>query len=324
MTERTQTDRGHAVPGHALQEDVPSQRAGRTNRRDALRMLAAAAIGAAAAGRVGSAAAPAQDSAGQDRATKDAAGRHERQMQDLQLREGSEKIGILLYPGFVSLDAIGPYHVFLNMMGAQVRFIAKTREPVPCEGKSAVTPHATFAEAKDRLDLLLVPGGMEGTLAAMEDEETLEFLRTHGARDGIVGSVCTGSLVLAAAGLLEGHRATSHWISREVLACAGAIPVSERFVIDRNRITGGGVTAGIDYGLHLVQRWRGDSYAKAVQMFIEYDPKPPFQSGTPEGADADPAMALLLKSAHEPFNQMATAAIGRSLGVKPSGKKGAP
>ena len=317
-------DPGDGFAGKGLRGGAASTPVGATNRRDAIRMLAASAIGAAAAGRVSSAAAPAQDSAGQDRATKDAAGQHERQMQHLQLREGSEKIGILLYPGFVSLDAIGPYHVFLNMMGAQVRFIATTREPVPCEGKSAVTPHATFAEAKDRLDLLLVPGGMEGTLAAMEDEETLEFLRMHGVRDGIVGSVCTGSLVLAAAGLLEGHRATSHWISREVLACAGAIPVSERFVIDRNRITGGGVTAGIDYGLHLVQRWRGDSYAKAVQMFIEYDPKPPFRSGTPEGADADPAMALLLKSAHEPFNQMATAAIGRSLGVKPSGKKGAP
>lgn len=289
-----------------------------TDRRAALRMLAAAAVGAVAAQRGAMAAGIHRDPPKPDAAAE----RHEREMGAMQLRGGSEKIGILLYPGFVSLDAIGPYHVFLNMMGAQVRFIAKTKDPVPCEGKSAVTPHATFAEAQDRLDLLLVPGGMEGTLAAMEDPETLGFLRMHGARDGIVGSVCTGSLVLAAAGLLDGYRATSHWISREVLRIAGATPVQERFVVDRNRITGGGVTAGIDYGLHLVQRWRGDAYAKAVQLFIEYDPLPPFRSGTPEGADADPAMVLLLKDAHEPFNQMATAAIGRQFGA--SAKKVAP
>jgi cyclohexyl-isocyanide hydratase len=287
---------------------------GGANRRDALRILAATAIGTMVAARDARAEPGRQDPPKAAEPT-DAAARHGREMGELQLREGSEKIGILLYPGFVSLDAIGPYHVFLNMMGAQVRFIAKTTAPVPCEGKSAVTPHATFADARERLDLLVVPGGMEGTLAAMEDAETLEFLRLHGARDGIVGSVCTGALVLAAAGLLDGYRATSHWISRDVLKFAGATPVNERFVADRNRITGGGVTAGIDYGLHLVQRWRGDAYAKAVQMFIEYDPQPPFRSGTPEGADADPAMALLLRSAHEPFNQMATAAIGRQFGA---------
>lgn len=287
---------------------------GGTNRRDALRILAATAIGTMVAAR-DARAEPGRQDPPKAAEPADAAARHGREMGELQLREGSEKIGILLYPGFVSLDAIGPYHVFLNMMGAQVRFIAKTKDPVPCEGKSAVTPHATFADARERLDLLVVPGGMEGTLAAMEDAETLEFLRLHGARDGIVGSVCTGALVLAAAGLLDGYRATSHWISRDVLKCAGATPVNERFVADRNRITGGGVTAGIDYGLHLVQRWRGDAYAKAVQMFIEYDPQPPFRSGTPEGADADPAMALLLRSAHEPFNQMATAAIGRQFGA---------
>jgi cyclohexyl-isocyanide hydratase len=287
---------------------------GGTNRRDALRILAAAALGTMVDAREARAAHSRQDPP-QPAESTDAAERHGRDMNELQLREGSEKIGILLYPGFVSLDAIGPYHVFLNMMGAQVRFIAKSLAPVPCEGKSAVTPHATFADARERLDLLVVPGGMEGTLAAMEDAETIEFLRLHGARDGIVGSVCTGALVLAAAGLLDGYRATSHWISRDVLKCAGATPVNARFVVDRNRITGGGVTAGIDYGLHLVRRWRGDAYAKAVQMFIEYDPQPPFRSGTPEGADADPAMALLLRSAHEPFNQMATAAIGRQFGA---------
>jgi cyclohexyl-isocyanide hydratase len=274
-------------------------------------MLAAAAIGTMVAPRLASGA----GMPGDPPKPEGTAARHEREMGAMQLRGGSEKIGILLYPGFVSLDAIGPYHVFLNMMGAQVRFIAKTKEPVPCEGKSAVTPHATFAEAQERLDLLLVPGGMEGTLAAMEDPETLEFLRVHGARDGIVGSVCTGALVLAAAGLLDGYRATSHWISRDVLKLAGATPVNARFVSDRNRITGGGVTAGIDYGLHLVQQWRGAAYAKAVQLFIEYDPQPPFRSGTPEGADADPAMVLLLKDAHEPFNQMSAAAIGRQHGA---------
>jgi cyclohexyl-isocyanide hydratase len=287
---------------------------GGPTRRHALRILAATAVGTMvmsrdARGELAQAHPPKAEE------PTDAAARHEREMGVLQLREGSERIGILLYPGFVSLDAIGPYHVFLNMMGAKVQFIAKSMAPVSCEGKSAVTPHATFADARERLDLLVVPGGMEGTLAAMEDAETLDFLRLHGARDGIVGSVCTGALVLAAAGLLDGYRATSHWISRDVLRFAGATPVAERFVADRNRITGGGVTAGIDYGLHLVQRWRGDAYAKAVQMFIEYDPQPPFRSGTPDGRDADPAVALLLRSAHEPFNQMATAAIGRQFGA---------
>ncbi|HUK82939.1 MAG TPA: DJ-1/PfpI family protein, partial [Verrucomicrobiae bacterium] len=184
-----------------------------------------------------------------------------------QLRMGSEQIAILVYPEFTALDALGPHYFLAGMVGATVRFVAKTRDPVPAEGASLggfqVKPHLTFADCPAELDLLLVPGGLTGTLAAIEDEATRKFLADRSARAKLTGSVCTGSLLLGAAGLLKGRRATTHWQVLEVLKEVGATPVAERVVFDgQDRVTAAGVSAGLDLGLELVRRYRGDFYAK--------------------------------------------------------------
>ncbi len=222
-----------------------------------------------------------------------------------QLRMGSEQIAILVYPEFTALDALGPHYALAGMMGASVRFVAKTRDPVPCEGASqggfCVKPHLTFADCPDQLDLLLVPGGLTGTLAAMEDAATCKFLASRGAKAKLVGSVCTGSLVLGAAGLLQGRKATSHWQMLEVLRDAGATPVAERIVFDgADRVTAAGVSAGLDLGLELVRRYRGDFYAKGMQLLGEYDPQPPFPGGgTPRTADK--LVVDMLNAMHAPL-----------------------
>jgi cyclohexyl-isocyanide hydratase len=208
-----------------------------------------------------------------------------------QLRAGSEKIAILVYPEFTALDALGPQYPLSGMMGATVRFVAKSMDPVPCEGASlggfCVKPHLTFANCPKDLDLLLVPGGLKGTLEALQDPATLRFIAERGSLAKMVGSVCTGSVLLAAAGLLKGRKATSHWQTLEVLKDAGAIPVAERIVFDgSDRVTAAGVSAGLDLGFELVRRYRGDFYAKGMQLLGEYDPQPPFPgAGNPRTAD---------------------------------------
>ena len=208
-----------------------------------------------------------------------------------QLRAGSEKIAILVYPEFTALDALGPQYPLFGMMGATVRFVAKSMDPVPCEGASlggfCVKPHLTFANCPKDLDLLLVPGGLKGTLEALQDPATLRFIAERGSLAKMVGSVCTGSVLLAAAGLLKGRKATSHWQTLEVLKDAGAIPVAERIVFDgSDRVTAAGVSAGLDLGFELVRLYRGDFYAKGMQLLGEYDPQPPFPgAGNPRTAD---------------------------------------
>lgn len=197
---------------------------------------------------------------------------------------GSEKIAFLLYPKFTALDLIGPHYMLASLMGAKVWLVAKTLEPVESDLKLAIVPTATLADCPADLDILCVPGGADGTLAAMRDAETIAFLKDRGARAKYVTSVCTGSLLLAAAGLLEGYKATSHWATREVLRDFGAEPVDERVVVDRNRITGAGVTAGIDFGMTILAKLRDETYAKGVQLLAEYAPEPPFAAGTPRGA----------------------------------------
>jgi cyclohexyl-isocyanide hydratase len=194
-----------------------------------------------------------------------------------------------------------------------VLLVAKTKEPVPCDTGYSITPNATFDEIIDKQTLVMVPGGTSGTIAAMEDAATIGFLKRHAADAEWVGSVCTGSLLLAAAGLLKGYKATGHWLAREALRAGGAEPVAARYVEDRNRVTGAGVTAGIDFALRLVQKWRGTMYAKGVQMFMEYDPQPPFNSGSPTSPDADPAMVGMLMAMHESFGPKCEAAIRSAL-----------
>ncbi len=230
-----------------------------------------------------------------------------------QLRMGSEKIVILVYPEFTALDALGPHYPLSGMMGATVRFVAKNLAPVPCEGAAqggfCVRPHHTFADCPADLDLLLVPGGLKGTLDALADAETMRFIATAGARAKRVGSVCTGSLLLGAAGLLKGRKATSHWQTLELLRETGAVPVAERLVFDGDdRVTAAGVSAGLDLGFELLRRYRGDFYAQGMQLLGEYDPQPPFpKGGNPR--TADPAVVAMLNQMHVPVVEQFRGAV---------------
>ncbi|MGH7962259.1 MAG: DJ-1/PfpI family protein [Candidatus Binatia bacterium] len=194
---------------------------------------------------------------------------------------GKEQIAFVIYPDFTALDMVGPHYMLTNLVGATTHLVAKTQEPVKSDAGLVFVPSATFDECPLDLDLICVPGGTAGTLAAMQDEATLRFLKDRGQRAKYVTSVCTGSLLLGAAGLLEGYKATSHWVAKDVLRVFGAIPTEGRIVRDRNRITGGGVTAGIDFGLSLVGSLRDAPYAEAVQLLAEYAPEPPYNAGTP-------------------------------------------
>lgn len=200
-------------------------------------------------------------------------------------------IGILLFPEVTQLDATGPAQVLCRVPGAKLHMIWKTRDPVPTDAGFSIVPTTSFAECP-QLDVICVPGG-GGQVALMTDEETLAFLRKQAAGARYVTSVCTGSLVLGAAGLLKGYKSACHWSSREYLPAFGAIPVAERVVRDRNRLSGGGVTAGIDFGLTMAAELAGEEVAKTIQLALEYDPKPPFDSGSPE--KAGPAVVTKLK-----------------------------
>jgi cyclohexyl-isocyanide hydratase len=192
-------------------------------------------------------------------------------------------IAFLLFPDVTQLDLTGPAQVLSRLGNAKVDLVAKTPDPVSTDAGFSIMPTATFDDVR-KADILCVPGGF-GTIAAMQDEATLNWLRTIAKDAQWVTSVCTGSLVLGAAGLLKGYKATAHWASRHQLAWFGAEPVAERIVFDRNRVSGGGVTAGIDFALALTAAIRGEDHAKFVQLSLEYDPQPPFDSGTPDKAD---------------------------------------
>jgi len=194
------------------------------------------------------------------------------------------RIGLLIFPNITQLDATGPYEVFIKFPDAEVRLIWKSLEPVKAGGGMLLTPDTTFADCP-QLDLICVPGGA-GMNPLLNDDETLEFIRTQAQGAKYVTSVCTGSLVLGAAGLLKGKRATSHWMSVEMLEAFGAIPVKDRVVRDGNIITGGGITAGIDFALNVAAEELGEDAARAIQLGLEYDPQPPFDSGSPDRADA--------------------------------------
>jgi cyclohexyl-isocyanide hydratase len=199
-------------------------------------------------------------------------------------------IGILIYPNLTQLDATGPAQVLARVPGATVHMIWKTRDPIPTDAGFSIVPNTTFADCP-KLDLICVPGG-GGQVALMTDPETLDFLRKQAATARYVTSVCTGSLVLGAAGLLKGYRSACHWAWRDMLADFGAIPVAERVVRDRNRISGGGVTAGIDFGLTVAAELAGEEIAKSIQLVLEYDPQPPFDSGSPEKAGPERVQRL--------------------------------
>jgi cyclohexyl-isocyanide hydratase len=192
------------------------------------------------------------------------------------------RVAFLVYPNVTQLDLTGPAQVLSRLGEASIEIVWKTREPVQTDSGFALLPTGTFDDVQ-AADILCVPGGF-GCVDVMHDDEALDWVRCVGERAQWVTSVCTGSLILGAAGLLRGYRATSHWAWRDFLALFGAQPVAERVVFDRNRVTGGGVTAGIDFALALTAKIRGEDYARTVQLGLEYDPRPPFDSGTPDKA----------------------------------------
>ena len=218
------------------------------------------------------------------------------------------RIGFVLFPRLTQLDLTGPYEILSRMRDAEALLVAKTLDPVPAERGLSIVPTATFAECPP-LDLVCVPGGA-GVNDVLGDAEILGFLRKTAEHARYVTSVCTGSLALGAAGLLRGRRAASHWLSREALREFGAEPTGERVTIDGNIITGGGVTAGIDFALRVVEQLRGKAAAEAIQLMVEYDPHPPFDAGSPERAG--PELVERIRRAAEPMLREREAAVARA------------
>jgi cyclohexyl-isocyanide hydratase len=195
------------------------------------------------------------------------------------------QIGIVIFPRVTQLDFTGPLQVFSSLPNAKVHLIWKRIEPVPSDTPLTVMPTVSFADCP-QLDVICVPGGA-GTDDMVIDEEMLAFLRAQSKAAKYVTSVCTGSLVLGAAGLLRGYKATTHWAAMGYLEPYGALPTRTRVCVDRNRVTGGGVTAGIDFALTLVSRLADRETAEMIQLRLEYNPAPPFTSGSPDTAPPD-------------------------------------
>jgi len=190
-------------------------------------------------------------------------------------------VGMLVYPGMILLDMAGPQTV-LQVLGADIHLVGETMAPVPTDIRIPVTPTTTMADCPRELDVLFVPGGLMGTVACMNNPAVLSFLRDWAEAARYVTGVCTGVLVLAAAGLLRGYKATAHWGVADLLPLMGAIHEPARVVQDRNRLTGAGTTAGLDFGLTLATLLRGQKRAEDVQLILEYAPEPPFHAGSPD------------------------------------------
>jgi cyclohexyl-isocyanide hydratase len=223
-------------------------------------------------------------------------------------------VGLLLFPAMTQLDMTGPFEVFARMPRTNVHLVWKALEPVTTDRGLKMLPTTTIAACRP-LDVICVPGG-PGQVALMQDEAVLDFLRKQAETSRYVTSVCTGSLVLGAAGLLRGYKATCHWLSLDQLALLGAEPVADRIVMDRNRITGGGVTSGIDFALFVAAQLFDESVAKEIQLGIEYDPAPPFDAGSPRSADATLVDSVRAKLAdRQAARRAVTAQAARALGL---------
>jgi len=224
-------------------------------------------------------------------------------------------IGFLLFPKVTQLDFTGPLQVLSRLPGAQIHLVWKRIEPVPSDTVLTLQPTTTFADCP-QLDVICVPGGF-GTDDLVDDQETLDFLRRQAAGAKYVTSVCTGALVLGAAGLLQGYRATTYWAAIDNLTAFGATPARTRVCIDRNRITGGGVTAGIDFGLTVASVLSDQTTAESIQLMLEYNPQPPFNAGSPDAAPAEVLAMLKEKMApsiarRRESSQRAAARLGLS------------
>ncbi|HNV73145.1 MAG: DJ-1/PfpI family protein [Gemmatimonadaceae bacterium] len=194
------------------------------------------------------------------------------------------RIALVAYPGMFPLDLLGPKSIFEDLLNTHVHIVGKTKAPIATGRNAQLLPDVTFADCPENLDVIFVPGGGLGTMAMMRDQELHAFLRKQAETARFITSVCTGSLVLGSAGLLRGYKATTHWVTHDILAQLGATPVKSRVVEDRNRITGAGVTAGLDLAFVITSRLTGETYAKAEMLNVEYDPNPPFRAGTPKEA----------------------------------------
>ena len=227
------------------------------------------------------------------------------------------QIGMVIFPKLTQLDMTGPYEVLARLPNTRVHLVAHAMAPVKTDRGMQIVPTVTFADCP-QLDVVMVPGG-PGQQDLMEDETVLEFLRRQARSAKYLTSVCTGSLVLGAAGLLKGRRATCHWAAIDHLKPLGATPVSERVVVDGNVITGAGVASGIDFALTVAAMLEGEDVARQIQLQIEYDPAPPFNSGSPRSAS--PETVALLRSRGAALNaQRAEVAqrVGKKLGVTPA------
>ncbi len=192
---------------------------------------------------------------------------------------------MIIFPNLTQLDLTGPYEVFGRLPDTKVLLIAENLQPVKSDNGLLLTPDATF-ETSPQVDVLFAPGG-RGIFDAMQNKKLISFLQQQSVNAEYITSVCTGSLILAAAGLLNGYKATTHWLSLDLLKLFNVEVVEERVVIDRNRITGSGVTAGIDFGLYVVAKLFNEDVAKEVQLMLEYNPAPPFNAGSPKTADKE-------------------------------------
>jgi cyclohexyl-isocyanide hydratase len=218
------------------------------------------------------------------------------------------QIGIVVFPKVTQLDFTGPLQVFSSLPGATVHLIWKRIEPVPSDTVLTVMPTVSFADCP-QLDVICVAGGA-GTDDMVNDEEMLGFLRAQSRGAKYITSVCTGSLVLGAAGLLDGYKATTHWTGIGYLAAYGVEPVKTRVCVDRNRVTGGGVTAGIDFALTLVSIMIDRQTAEAIQLGLEYNPAPPFNAGSPDSAP--PEILALQKGRIAPSQARRAEAVDRA------------
>lgn len=195
------------------------------------------------------------------------------------------RIGMLVFPMMTSLDILGPFEVLARAPSCHAELVWKDRSPLKGDTGLTIVPDRGFADAP-QYDVIVVPGG-PGQTALMEDAEVVQFLRQQAAGAELVTSVCTGSLLLAAAGLLQGKKATCHWLSIDQLPIFGVEAVPDRVVVDGDRITGAGVTSGLDFAFTVLAAIRGEEAARALQLMLEYDPAPPFDSGHPRVASAD-------------------------------------
>ena len=221
------------------------------------------------------------------------------------------EIGFVLFPRLTQLDLTGPFEILSRLPGAKVSIVAKTLDPVLGDSGLGLVPNQTFASCGP-LDLICVPGGM-GVPAVLQDAETIDFVRRQAEAATYVTSVCTGAFVLGAADLLKAKRATTHWAYTDLLPLVGATHEKARVVRDGNVFTGGGVTAGIDFGLTVLAEVAGAEVAQRIQLAVEYDPAPPFQSGNPGSASAE--VLDVLTPIYARRVEEYRAAIGQAMGA---------